>query len=139
MKEINGQISFLPSHDGCNIEIHDKDAAITFVRIQLNQEQLCQMMSRLAHTHCQKTIIYGIDKVGKKHECKKYDFELPDDYNKYKDKNKSILKKLGIDNCPKGWKPDLGFNSQDSFFKKDGKSFARMIIRRWVDKESNDV
>lgn len=37
--------------------------------------------------------------------------------------------------CPDGWIADHYFNSQNSFYYKDGQTWARTTIRRWVDKE----
>jgi hypothetical protein len=42
--------------------------------------------------------------------------------------------------CPKGWTPDLGFNSQNSFYTDEkGNTMARTTIRRWVKKGKEDV
>ena len=68
-------------------------------------------------------------KLNKKLEHKRFVFKLPPvDGWRDKETAKEIIQKV----CPEGWKPDMGFNSQDSFFSKDGKEYARTTIRRWV-------
>lgn len=127
--EIQGAITILFSADGLKISVKDRDSSITFAEIKLNQEQTCQAMSRLAQTDCRITV-REIEKVGKKMEHQEFVFEIPKG-NGQKNRKKEIEEKC-LQDCPDGWKPDLYFNSHNSFFTKDGKKYARTTMRRWV-------
>jgi hypothetical protein len=59
------------------------------------------------------------------------EFEVPKWNTDISDKEQAM--ELAKEHCPYGWTPDLYFNSQDSFFYKDKKRFARTTIRRWVE------
>jgi hypothetical protein len=61
----DGRITMLANDDGMDIEVHDCDAAITFVRIHLNPVQLAQALSRLEYTRCEKLEVFGLKKIGK--------------------------------------------------------------------------
>ena len=123
-----GKITFLFDHDGASLEIEDDKACIKFVKVRLNNKQVCQMLSRLASIHCEKVEVFNLEKVGKKHINKTFEFELPTcDWHDRKEIALQQIKYV----CPKGWKSDNYFNSQDSFFTKDDKLYARVTIRQW--------
>ncbi len=127
--EIDGKITMLFGEDGLRIEVQDETSSLTFIRIKLNAEQTCQVMSRLANTPCEKVEVYGLDKINKKMEHKQFEFEIPNDLN-YKNRKERCCEIVkGI--CPKGWEPDYYFESQTSFFSKNDKDYARCIIRKW--------
>ena len=128
MKIKQGQITFLFDEDGANLELTDDVANITFVKVRLNNKQVCQMLSRLGHTECEKLEVFGLNKVGKKHTNKTIEFEIPIcDYFTREEIALKEIKKV----CPKGWVSDNYFNSQTSFFEKDDKQYARVTIRKW--------
>lgn len=128
MKLKNAAITVIANHDYVRIELHDKTASITFAEVTLTPEQFTKAMSSLAYTPCE-TNVRGLDLVNKKMEWKNFEFEIPNDWMNEKKNAERIIK----DVCPEGWEPSMYFGSQDSFFKKDGKRFARVTIRRWVD------
>ena len=128
MKLDNGKITILAEKKGVFIELYDSDSCISFIDIKLTSEQFTTALSRMGHTPC--TIEYrGLDLIGKRMYHKDFEFEMPVDYDStYRDEIVvSRAKKL----CPEGWEPDLSFSSRDSFFIKDGKSYARTTIRKW--------
>lgn len=131
MKKINGKITFLVNRDKTTIQIDDADASTTFVTVELTPEQLSSALSRLAYTDCE-CYVYNLDRVGKKHENDSFVFEIEEKDKRDKDKLKELclieLKKQGMSE----WIPDNNYSSQNSFFKKDDKFYARAIIRRWV-------
>ena len=132
MKLSDGRITILFGDDGLRIEVRDGKASTMFARIKLNQKQSCQALSRLGHTPC-KIEVYGLDKVGKKHENKTFEFEMPEKNEYlYGDPQKALAVVTVKKVCPEGWEPDLYFSSQNSFFEKNGKPWARTTIRRWV-------
>lgn len=136
--KINAQVTIhfesQAGYSGLFIEVHDKDSSITFLRIGLDEQQATQALSRLAHTECTAEV-YGLDRIGKIMECKKFEFPCGDlGWENKKEKAIEISKKY----IPDGWISDNRFSSQDSFFKRDGESWARTTIRRWVDKEDSE-
>jgi hypothetical protein len=130
MKIKNAKFTMLINGDKTTINIKDSDAAITFVKLELSPEQLCQAMSRLVNVDCEIDV-YGLDLVGKKHETKTFEFQLPEK-SFY---NKKIAWETAQKLCPKGWTPENYFGSQNSFFHNENDEiWARCTIRRWVDK-----
>lgn len=129
MKLNNGRITILFDHDGMSIELHDYDASLTFAAIRLTPEQTVKAFSRLGYTECDIEV-KGLDKIGSKMENKHFEFEIPD--VGWGSKRTDTAIRIVQEVCPEGWEPDLYFQSQNSFFSKDGQDFARTIIRRWV-------
>jgi hypothetical protein len=126
-KEYNGGITFLINEDGATIELNDVASGTTFVKISLDVQQLAEMLSRRWGTPC-NIETYNLDVVGKKLTTDRLEFELPK--CNYKNQKKVAYKKA-LEICPEGWEPDNYFNSQNSFFRKDGKEFAQTTIRKW--------
>ena len=128
--KINGKITLLASEDGVSIEIEDEASSCVIVKGFLTSEQFCQALGRLAHTKMKECAVYNLDIVGKKMELDKLEFPLSsDDYTN----NRELAQKEVHKYCPEGWKPDISFSSQNSFFyTKDNKRYARTTIRRWV-------
>lgn len=130
MKELKGNITILGNDDGVYIEIKDKVSSIRIVKIKMSPEDFCQAaLGRLANTRCSMEV-GELMKVGKKMINKSFDVALPPEAGI---REEEIAKELTIKYCPEGWEPDLYFNSQGSFFKKDGINYARSTIRTWVD------
>lgn len=126
--KIEAQISIIASYDNkIYIKIHDKTSGMAFVELELNNEQFVNAaMNRLGNTEVMSAEVHSLERVGKTHEHKSFEFEIP----KWHDK--TFAKEYAKNNVPNGWIPDLEFNSQTSFYEKDGKSYARTTIRRWV-------
>lgn len=126
-RKFNAQISILASYDDLiKIIIHDKDASLDIIELQLTREQFINAtMNRLSNTDVKSSIAHGIENIGKKLEMDTLTFEIPEDIMH------SDLAKLAIKSTPVGWYPDLHFNSQNSFFSKDGKYYARTTMRKW--------
>ena len=127
---IEGRITILFNEDGMDIELSDVASSIRFADIHLNPKQTCQALSRLGETPCEKMEVYGLDVIGKKQEHKSFEFEVPYEYTTYSKREE--VKRIAKLKCPKGWIPDMYFNSQNSFFKKNNKYYARTVMRRWV-------
>ncbi len=133
--KIDGDISILVGAEKTTIELRDKTSNITFAIVTLTPEQLSMALSRLAHTPCQIEA-RALERVGKVHEHKKFEFPLPEDALRYEIRGEragEIANRL----CPDGWKADNYFKAQDSFFKRDGKTWARTTIRRWVGRKED--
>lgn len=135
MKLENAKISILIGAESTTIEIKDSTSATTFVKVKLTPEQLSEALSRTMYTQCEAEV-FGLDKIGKVHENKKFEFEIPKEISGSKNssalnqKALKALKAVGMDE----WVPDRNYSSQDSFFTNGDKRFARVVIRRWIEK-----
>jgi uncharacterized membrane protein len=132
-RKFNAQISILASYDDLiKITISDKDASLDIIELNLTREQFINAtMNRLSNTEVSSSVAYGIENIGKKLEMDTLVFEIPKGLLRLESVDKT-LQKLALKSTPEGWYPDMNFNSQNSFFGKDGKHYARTIIRRWV-------
>lgn len=125
---MKASISMLFGEDGLRIEVRDALSRAGFVDIFLTPEQVCMAFSRLSNTPC-KMEIRDLDKIGKKMEHKSFEFEILGE-----GKESAAIQAAKV--CPEGWTPELYFGSQNSFFERDDKRFARCTIRRWVDPDT---
>jgi hypothetical protein len=136
MAEINAQISILSRYDDqITIAIYDTDSSAgrPFVELELTREQFINAaMNRLANCDVRKAQVNHLDRVGKRMETQKFEFEIPPEIEDREMGLKTYAKTI----LPIGWASDLSFSSQDSFFTNDdGRRCARVVIRRWVEKE----
>ena len=69
-------------------------------------------------------------KIGKKHENKYFEFEIA--YSKSKEDLTLACNEALFQQGMHEWEADNYYGSQNSFFSKDGKDYARVVIRRWV-------
>ncbi len=122
---IKGSITFLPSQEGTTIKVRCETSKITFLEVTLTNDQLASMMSRLANTECEIEV-KGLDKVGKQHEHQQFEFEYD------KKENVKWICEMAVEKEFKDWTSDHHYGSQNSFFQRDGKNFARTMIRRWI-------
>jgi hypothetical protein len=74
-------------------------------------------------------VVYSLERVGKEMKMDKLQFPLPKNVS-YRNKKEAAKAEAGH-LCPEGWTHDNYFNSQDSFFDKDGEPWAQVIIRKW--------
>lgn len=128
--KLNGKITILFNEEGLKIEVMDTASRIEFLEIQLTQEQTCEALARIANTPCELEV-RGLENVGKKREHKPFEFALPEDtiYHNKKEKATATANLL----CPDGWVAATYFNSQDSFFDRGGKPWARTNIFRFIE------
>lgn len=129
--KIEGNVSILVNREYTTIEVRDDKARITFVRLQLTPEQLSAALSCLSNVECDVEV-NKLDLVGKKHENKTLEFEVPENLEISYLRNDEYLEKIAQSHLTDGWIADGYFGSQDSFFTKDGKKYARCTIRRWI-------
>jgi hypothetical protein len=127
--KLEGSISILINREKTTIEIKDENANARFLTITLTPEQLSAALSRQMAIECEIEVS-GIEKIGKKHENKQFEFEITKDL-KYS-KNTDELQKLAQSQLSDGWIAERYFSSQNSFFEKNGVQYARCTIRRWV-------
>jgi len=127
--KLQGSISILINREYTTIEIEDENANTRFVKVTLTAEQLSAALSRQMSVECELEV-KGLNRVGKKHENKAFEFEIPKELRS--SDNKKELNNLAQSQLTDGWIADTYFGSQNSFFTKDDKQYARVIIRRWI-------
>jgi hypothetical protein len=128
--KVKGSITLLVNQEGTTITIRDKESSLNLCEVTLTPQQLSAALSRLAHTPCELEIFEkSFEHVGKKLETDRLEFEIPVGFIRA---NKELVNKLALEATPEGWVPDLYFNSQNSFFTRDGKNYAMCVVRRWV-------
>ena len=129
---INAQITLLVKQEGVIIEIRDQDAGEIFLELGLTPEQFCQALARRWRVPCESAQVQGLEKIGKRQEYRSFEFPLPVAEGMILPDRKinamAEVRRL----CPPGWQPDEYFDSQDSFFRREGQQWARTMIRRWV-------
>ena len=126
--KLKGKISILINREYTTIEIEDDNANARFLTIKLTPEQLSEALSRTMCVDCEIEV-KGLEKVGKTHENKSFEFEIPKELASSRNENQlqTIVQSLLTD----GWISDGYFSSQNSFFVRDGQQMARCTIRRW--------
>lgn len=129
MKIENPKITMLIYSQYTEIEIIDSNANTTLAHIRLTPEQLSAILSGKCYVNCECTT-GDLTRIGKKHETKMFEFEIT--YSKTKeDLTIACIEALFAQGMHE-WVSDNYYKSQDSFFSKDGKDYARTTIRRWV-------
>lgn len=130
MKLTNAKITMLINRDYTEIEIQDGDSLAIIVKVKLTPEQLSAMLSRQAYIKCESCVTGNLERIGKKHENKVFEFEIA--YTKSKSDLELACKEALFNEEMFEWIPDNYYSSQDSFFTKDGRNWARTTIRRWI-------
>lgn len=134
MKLEDARLTMLINAEYTEIRIEDALSNTEFVKIKLTPIQLSQVLSRLSYVQC-ACEVQGLDKLGKKHENKSFEFEIPKSLassDKKEQLHKLAIKSL-IDNKMDEWEPDKYYASQGTFFTNNEKQYARTTIRRWVE------
>jgi hypothetical protein len=130
--KIEGRISILINREYTTIEIKDDKANTTFVKATLTPDQLSAALSRQVSIECDVEV-HGLERVGKKHENKTLEFEIPKNLEtSYLKRDEDKLQKIAQSHLSDGWIAERYFGFQGSFFTKDGKQYARCTIRRWI-------
>ena len=131
---INAQISIIARYENeVVIKIYDRSSSTTFVELTLTHEQFVNAaMNRLSNCDVKKAIVMSLDRVGKTMEHKPFEFPLPEKTEDWDIDRKIAARKILPSVTPEGWIAEDEFSSQNSFFEKDGKKYARTIIRRYV-------
>ncbi len=127
--KLEGRISMLVNREETTIKIKDDKANVTLAVVSLTPEQLSMILSRQVDVECEIEV-GNLSKIGKTHECKSFEFEIPSEIRGRK--SDSELQEIAQSQLSDGWVADGYFGSQNSFFAKDGKQYARCTIRHWV-------
>lgn len=135
--KIKGKITISRPRGGkekeIRIDLSDTDACLNkFLEVSIGLSEFAEILTGLSRVDCDIEV-RGLQNIGKIREHKTFEFELPRDElgNVRKEMAKTVLSNI----IPEGWSSTDAFNSQGSFFYKDGTPWARAIIVRWVDKQ----
>lgn len=118
-----------------SISIRDELSHIEFVEAKISFNDFAEAITGLSFVDCD-IMVNGLEKVGMQIERKTLEFEMPE--SSYNDR-KDIAYQEALKLCDDGWIPSSYFSSQGSFFKKDGKDFARTSASRWVEVQNEMV
>ena len=126
-------------HTVVNISIEDRDASITFAEVELTAVDFADLLASRSDRPC-KITVRNLKNVGKTMERgEQLVFVVPKDmrYERSSDRKDDLIK-LAEEACPEGWLFSSYFGSQDSFFSKDGVTYAQTNTYRWIDKVFDD-
>ena len=131
---IKGQLTISrPSYSGerksISIKVKDSTAGVNFLDIEIPLDNFAECLTGLAAVDC-SIEVRGLENVGKTIKRENLVFEMPASI-KYSERKSAAfdLAKLA---APAGWVVRDYFDSQDSFFTKDGKDYAQTQMMRWV-------
>lgn len=127
--KVEGRITFLIDRDVTRIEIEDFNANARFCKITLSPEQTIAILARQGSVKCELHI-NGLDKIGKKHENKEFEFVVENGTDQV-DLELACSEALFMQDMHE-WVSDQYYNSQNSLFKKGEVQWARTTIRRWL-------
>ena len=130
-KYIEGRLTIgRSSNDVVRIQFKDCNSVTRFATAELSLEQYAQAITGLSEVHC-IIEISNLQNVGLRRISDTFEFEL-EAQNSY-GRNMHIEQLLR--DVPDGWKTTDELSSQNSFFEKDGKRWARATIHKWVKEE----
>lgn len=124
-------LTIMITDDEVTIEVSEGYSKV--ITLTTTHRDFMRALGRLADVPCTEGVLLRPDVVGKVEEHKPLEFPLPGVPTTVMHQHRvAAAEREALRLCPKGWTSDQSFSSQDSFFKKDGKYWARTTIRRWV-------
>lgn len=129
--KVEGDLTVFANEGYITFLIRDRNASTRFLEMRMTAEGFVAALGRLGHVPCDLDF-HDLDHVGKTMENKHFDFPLPPEGKQGRYAEKETAVEVIKTACPEGWTPDLSFNSQNSFYSKNGHRFARTVIRRWI-------
>ena len=129
MKLTNAAITILINGEYTEIELIDRTSGVRLAIAKLTPEQLSKALGRLAYTPCEIEVSSEFDKLNKTMIVDKLVF--PFKYDGIYKERELLAAEEAKKHTPEGWEADNYFNSQNSFFSKDGQQFASCTIRKW--------
>ena len=113
--------------------IEDADSRIEFVHLELDLASFMRALTGLAYVECDMET-NGLEHVGKLCERKELIVEMPDEADHSRLNRVRIAYGRAKQKAPEGYTVSSCFGSQDSFFRKDDRNYARTTMTRWVEK-----
>jgi len=135
-RKINGAITILSSYDDViTITIVDRTSGIEFAELELTREQFVNAtMNRLSRTPVKSLIVNELENVGKKYIHKNFECEIPSDIMYNDVKATEIIKMTK----PDGWRFRTSFSSKGAYFHRNGKTYVRVLLYKYVNSEDTD-
>jgi hypothetical protein len=133
MKIEEGKIMILINPESIVIELEDDKARVRIAKIELDAIEFTKALSRRCASCKNITVYDNCKKYNKTHQSDIFTFPMPDGCKPGDKELKTLAYAEALRLCPDGWEVSDYFGSSDSFFNKDGRLFARAIIRRWTD------
>lgn len=121
------RVSTTNKEDYISIRVEDELSGARFLGIELPLGDFSLCVTGRSGVPC-KMELRELQNVGKKKESKELIFEMPECC--YDDRIASARTEA-LRHTPEGWTANTYYGSQDSFFAKDGKQWARTTIVRW--------
>jgi hypothetical protein len=115
-----------------SIQIKDVDAKLKFVELHISYAKFTEALTGRSEVDCEIKVT-DLHNVGRIKESKEFIFEMPKGSGMFYD-NKDAAKDEALRLADKGWTPSLYFGSQNSFYQKFDKYYAKTTQSRWVDK-----
>lgn len=136
MKKIDGDVTLLIDEQGARIEVRDKNASLMIVDIKMTARDFMAALGRLGHCLAEIQVTEHPERIGTTMKFDRIEFPLS---KKAENSRRWSLDKLAhqeaVKYCSKyhpGWIPDDYYGGQESYFiEKDGRKWARTIIRKW--------
>ena len=114
-----------------SIKVEDVDAGITFLALEIDYASFAEVITGMSMVDCSMEV-RNLKNVGKSIE--RDNIEFPISYEGYRSERKDAAIEAARSHTPEGWEFSEYFGSQNSFFSKDGETWARTSIYRWVEK-----
>ena len=129
--KVSASISRIQAHEGqyISIRITDDESLVLLCELKLTLEEFARLMFNESVSGI-NAVLGDTTKLGKVRESKTFEFKVCDCGGYYYSKDKAI--KEGLKACPEGWEMSTYFGSQESIFTKDGDTWARTKIYRWI-------
>lgn len=109
------------------IQIVDERSRERFVTVEISYADFTRALTGASEIPCD-LVIKRLERIGMKKETLPLEFLIPKDAYHNKDKAMQIAN----EQTPEGWQAVNYFNSQNSFFVRNGKSWAKTVMVRWV-------
>lgn len=109
------------------IDIQDSTSKIHFVEIEVDLAEFTNAITGLGSRPVEMEVM-GLDRVGMERETMEIEFPIGEDY-----RAREHAAEIAKDHTPEGWVPPSYFSSQNSFFRKHDKQWARGLACRFVE------
>lgn len=130
--KLKGSITIsYPSNGTVRFQVRDETSRQTFLEIELSYEEFAKSLSSLAERPMTFNI-HDSERIGKVKHTEDIEVEVPNNHDRdisRKHVQKFVSKK--IKETGKPWIADLALSSQNSFFHKDERKFARTTMSYW--------
>lgn len=127
-KFLNPTLTINTVDDKVKIEISEGRNEVLTLTVQ--SSEFLRALGRLGNVACLEATLLRPEIAGRRQEHQDLEFPLPDGTDL--GTRQQAAREAGMRLCPEGWTADLYFGSRNSFFTREGKQWARTIIRRWV-------